>query len=264
MPPRLALSRDLLVRVKHPMRRARPDMLVEAVTAFAARFYPTATETQLRELLDCEGLIVRLEEATGQVVFLAAYSLLPLRDGHRSTLGIYFDLMLCDERMRGRGWPHHAYFTVLLEAFIRYPWIQKRVFVAIESLSAYIGLVRYARRAFPVHHTCTPEAEHRWARIFGKSKFGARYDEKSGSVQGVMALSPPLGHPDAPSDLADPHVRYFLDKVARPDRGDTLLVVSPICTANALSLLAAMVRKSLRALRRSFRRSGHQIMEKSM
>lgn len=106
-------------------------------------------------------------------------------------------------------------------------------FLISSGYRTYLLLRAFVRRFYPSFRWETPGDEQRVLDYFANSKFGNRYNATTGVIQLQHATSLVAGTADVTAEvLKYPHVRYFVQRNPRYDKGDELACICRLSREN--------------------------------
>ncbi len=161
---------------------------------------------------------------------LAGFSTLVVLTSFERGLVVYSGDTVVDPAFWGQKALQVAFLEYIVRLQLRHPLRRVYWLLTTKGYKTYLLLTNYFPKAWPRYDAPTPPEVRAFMNRLGHEKYGAAYDEAAGVVRlgairdrvrgGVAELRP--------SDLANPHIRHFVDLNPSWRAGDELLCLAHI------------------------------------
>ncbi|MHC5211441.1 MAG: hypothetical protein ACYTG2_12040 [Planctomycetota bacterium] len=195
------------------------------------RYYAGATRDTFESDLDGKDWVVLVRDGeAGTVVGFTTGRLVQAGIGGQAVSAIYSGDTIVDQSQWGRSTLAGTWGRLILSLLDEHQGRELGWFLICQGYRTYRFLPVFFREFFPRHdRPTTPLAASRIA-TFGRTLFGARFDERSGIVRAdehSYVVRPGVSDVD-PARLASPHVRFFVERNPGHERGDQLCCWAPL------------------------------------
>jgi hypothetical protein len=222
---------------------SRLDLQVrrEAFELFSASFDGTSWAAFQRDLAAKQFVILLRDARTGH---LKGFSTVEVSSAGNATVVFSGDTVI-DSAYWGQKTLQRAFAALILRLKLRHPTRPVYWFLISKGYKTYLMMVNRCPKSIPRHDRPDHAAMRRLLDHLATTRFGDKYDPVASVARDLGADRVRAGL--APIDgaaLANPHVRFFLQRNPGHARGDELCCVAEIRWRDALvTVLRAMARR---------------------
>jgi hypothetical protein len=218
------------------VRRAAFDL-------FAASYEGASWTTFVRDLDAKQFAILLHDVGTGE---LKGFSTVQLWRAGRATVVFSGDTVI-DPAYWGQKELQRRFAALILQLKLRRPWRPVYWFLISKGYRTYLIMVNRCPRSIPRYDRPDDPGLRRLLDALARARFGDKYDAASGVARDLGADRVRQGV--APIDgalLANPHVRFFLQRNPGHVRGDELCCLAETRLRDAVVTLAQVLRRRVR------------------
>jgi hypothetical protein len=237
-----------------PVRRLSPGER-DALWAIFARYYADVRREAFERDLDRKQDIILLHDSGDRS--LQGFSTLEVYRralGGRRFVAVYSGDTIIEEAYWGQSALQRAFVRYLLRTWLRTPWLPAYWFLISKGYKTYLLLARNFPGHWPRAARATPPRAQAILDLLARDKFGEAY------ADGILRFDVCPGRlkegvaPIDPSLLADPAVRFFVQRNPGHARGDELCCLGEVGPAFPAYFAARQVAKGLARIVRRFRK----------
>lgn len=239
-PPRL---RARIVRVDRVGREQRAEMW----RLFQSLYADVEQERFEQDLAEKQHIILLHEERDGSLQGFSTLAVYRRSVEGRSVVVVYSGDTVISPGYWGHRALQVAFVRFILLCKLRHPLLPVYWFLISKGYKTYLLLCRNFPEYWPRHDRETPPWQKELLAALCREKFGSAFKEE----RGILSFDRPLGRlrvevaPIEPAMLADPDIRFFVERNPGHSQGDELCCLGGVGVRQGVYFSARLVRRAL-------------------